>query len=243
MRPIVLLQFSPHDPPGHFESFCAARSLPLRVHRVDAGDPVPADCADLSGLVLLGSTASANDDAHLPWLAPVLSLVRAADADRVPVLGHCLGAQLIARALGARVFAAPARESGWQTLAVDECPQATEWTGLAAGTRVDAFEWHDEMSSLPAGAQRILTGRFCDNQGFVVRGLHLALQPHLEITEPTIREWAQRNRADVEQRVAAGDAPGVQPIEPMLRDLAARTRAAHALADRLYGRWVQGLRA
>lgn len=242
MRPIVLLQFSPHDPPGHLESFLAARALPFRVHRVDAGDPVPADPTELSGLVLLGSTKSANDDARLPWLPAVLSLIRAADADRVPVLGHCLGAQLIGRAFGAPVFAAPSRESGWQTLTVDAGPAAREWTGLPAGARIDAFAWHDEMSSLPDGAVRLLTGRFCDNQAFVVRDLHLALQPHLEITAPTIEEWARRNHAEIERIVAGGDAPGVQPIEPMTRDLQERTRAAHAVAERLYDRWVRGLR-
>ena len=242
MRPVLILQFSPHDPPGHLESFLTARALPYRMRRIDAGDPVPADAAQASGLVLLGSTDSARDEAHLPWLPSTLSLVRAADADRVPVLGHCLGAQLIARAFGAEVIAAPTQESGWQVLAVADAPAAQQWLGQPAGSQIEAFSWHTEMSTVPEGAVQVLAGRYCDNQGFVLRDLHLALQPHLEITAPTVQEWAHRNRAQVEQLVAAGDSPGVQPIEAMLRGIEPRLRAAHALADRLYDRWVQGLR-
>lgn len=242
MNPIIILQFSPHDPPGHLESFLAARELPFRVHRVDAGDPVPADASTMSGLVLLGSTGSANDEVGLPWVPQVLRLIRAADADAVPVLGHCLGLQLIARAFGARVFTGSTREAGWQTLVVDAGPEALKWTGRPAGTRVDAFAWHSEVASLPVDAVRLLSGHSCDNHGFVLRSLHLALQSHLEITPDTVREWAERNRADIERALDAGRTPGIEPIEEMVTDLDVRTREAHALANRLYDRWTRGLK-
>lgn len=242
MKPVTILQFSPHDPPGHLESFFASRGLPFTLRRIDTGDAAPPDADAMSGLVLMGGTVSANDDAHLPWLRAALQLIRVADASGVPVLGQCLGAQLIARAFDGAVFPMPTRETGWHVLQADESRLAQEWTGLQPGERAEVFEWHDEMSAVPPGGTRLLTGRFCDNQAFVVRERHLALQPHLEITVPTIREWAHRNREEVERAVASGDSPGVQPIDAMLDDVDNRARAAHALADRLYDRWAQGLR-
>ena len=124
--------------------------IDYQVIRVDQGEPLPTTAGDLAGLVSIGGAMGANDP--LPWIADELRLMRAADAARVPVAGHCLGAQLMARAFGATVTKNPVREHGWAELTIDNPALAREWLGDCADTPITALQWHADTFSLPPGA-------------------------------------------------------------------------------------------
>ena len=111
MQPVAIFRFSPTEGPGHFAEWLEARDLPRRLIALDEGQPVPAAPDAFSGIAMMGGPMSAND--ALPWIAPLLDLLRDAVAADVPVLGHCLGGQLLAKALGAPVTRAPVPEIGW----------------------------------------------------------------------------------------------------------------------------------
>jgi len=101
MKPVAIFRFSPTEGPGHFGDWLDAQYIAWQVIALDRGDAVPADPRAFAGIGMMGGPMSANDD--LPWNAPLLGLLRSAvDAD-VPVIGHCLGGQLFAKALGAQV--------------------------------------------------------------------------------------------------------------------------------------------
>jgi len=176
---------------------------------------------------------SVNDE--LPWIAPVLELIRRAVATDIPVIGHCLGAQLMAKALGATVSKNPVKEIGWGEVAVADNAAARAWFGSGDGFL--SFHWHGETFALPPGATPILSSRYCANQAFVL-GKHIGLQCHVEMSEAMIRLW-NRHWAD---EVNGNPGPSVQKPEEMYENLDRRLERLHQAADAIYSRWIAGLK-
>ena len=203
--------------------------------KIDEGDAVPGNPREFSGLVFMGGPMSVNDD--LPWIAPALALIRAAVAQDVPVLGHCFGGQLMARALGGEVTRNPVKEIGWGRVDVPESDLAAQWFG-AGVTSFDSFHWHGETFSIPPGAARVLASPWCENQAFVL-GPHLGMQCHVEMTPDVICTWCQdwgKEVMSLAQRVSS-----VQTPAQMTERVEERARALSAIADRIYDRWTKGL--
>jgi GMP synthase-like glutamine amidotransferase len=234
MKPVAIFRHYHTEGPGYFATYLDAGNVPWQLIRLDAGEPVPADPSAHSGLVFMGGPMSVNDD--LPWIAPALRLIRDAVARDLPVLGHCLGGQLIAKALGAEVTRAPVKEIGWGEVALAENPLAQEWFAGLAG-RFDSFHWHGETFDIPAGATRILSSRWCQNQAFAL-GNTLALQCHIEMTGELVRSWCASGAREI---AASAASPGVQPAEAIQADLDSRLAALHRVADAAYGRWCAAL--
>jgi GMP synthase-like glutamine amidotransferase len=234
-KAIVIFRHFPTEGPGYFAEFLDRHGIPHRTVRIDAHDPIPESIADLPGLVFMGGPMSVNDP--LPWIPGVLKLIRAAVAAGVPVLGHCLGGQLMSKALGARVTRHRVKEIGWLPVTTVDSAASREWlNGLPP--RNEVFHWHGETFEIPDGATHILRSRHCRNQGYVI-GNSLALQCHVEMTPEMVRTWAR----DGEREIAtAGPSATVQRRAQMLTSLAPRTAALHRIADALYTRWIQGLR-
>ena len=175
---------------------------------------------------------SVND--QLPWIPLTLQLIRAADSAGIPVIGHCLGGQLMARAFGGTVGRNPVKEIGWSQVEATANAAANDWLGDTAC--FEAFHWHGETFTIPAGATRILGSAHCANQAFV-RGPHLGLQCHVEMTEAMIRLWCRQWAAEGVPASAS-----VQSPTQMAENIEARIAAMRAVADRLYTRWIDGLR-
>jgi GMP synthase-like glutamine amidotransferase len=210
--------------------------VPWEVIRIDGGEAVPGDAVRFSGLVFMGGPMSVNDD--LPWIAPALKLIRAAAGGGVPVLGHCLGGQLMAKALGGEVTRNAVKEIGWGRVDVLQNGAAAGWFGAQLKS-FDSFHWHGETFSIPPGATRIASSPWCENQAFVL-GPHLGMQCHVEMTPELIRAWCQDWEKEVES--LARRAPSVQTPAQMTESLEDRTRTLNAIADRLYDRWSAALR-
>lgn len=233
MKPVAVFRHAPTEGPGYFASFLEARHLPMELIAIDAGAAVPADASAFSGLVFMGGPMSVNDD--LPWIPPVLALIRDAVARNVPVLGHCLGGQLMAKALGGSVGRNPVKEIGWGEVRVLDNAEAQAWLGDGPRQFL-AFHWHGETFSIPPGATRILESVHCPNQAFVL-GKHLGMQCHVEMTAEMVRTWCEVGA----EEIAASPGPAVQTPDEMGVDLDRRLAGLHAVADRLYARWVEGL--
>lgn len=233
MKPVAIFRHTPYEGPGYFATFLESHSLPWQLIGIDAGAPVPASPAAYSGLVFMGGPMSVNDP--LPWVAQELALIRAAVASDIPVLGHCLGGQLMAKALGAAVTHNPQKEIGWGTVDVLDNPVADEWFGNLTG--FTSFHWHGETFGIPVGATRILSSPVCANQAFAL-GLHLGMQCHVEMTEEMIAEWG-RIGAD---EIAAHPCATVQSPAEMLAGMPQYLATLHEVAGKLYTRWIGGLR-
>jgi GMP synthase-like glutamine amidotransferase len=232
VKPVAIVQFSPDDGPAYFRTYLERHSIPIRVIRCDFGERVPVRTDAYAGIGLMGGPMSANDP--LEWIAPVLALIRTAVTNEVPVIGHCLGGQLMSKALGGTVLANPIVEIGWGTVHVEDNPAAHHWFGP-----IDAFEsfhWHGETFTIPPGATRIATNAFCGNRAFAL-GKHLGMQCHVEMTPEAIRTWCA-NGAD---EIAARAGPAVNSIAEIETRLPERSGSLSAVATRLYDRWSEGL--
>lgn len=206
--------------------------MPARVLRTDL-DRLPVSAQDYRGLALMGGAMSANND--LPWVAQVLDLIRDAVARDIPVLGHCLGGQLMSRALGGAVSRNPVKEIGWWEVAVADNAEANYWFGGDI-RRFTTFQWHGETFTLPPGATGLLSSPYCNNQAFAF-GKHLGLQCHIEMNTELVHSWCESG----EREIAESGGPAVQSTAEIRRALDARLAALHAVADRLYSRWTAGL--
>jgi GMP synthase-like glutamine amidotransferase len=232
MKPIAIFRHVSFEGPGYFTTFLDERNLSWQL--IDSGDGIPGSPEAYSGLVFMGGPMSVNDD--LPWIPPTLALIRQAVAAGIPVLGHCLGGQLMARALGGQITRNPIKEIGWGQVERTQAPEAGHWLGDTQ--RFDAFHWHGETFSIPPGATRILTNTHCANQAFVM-GPHLGIQCHVEMTEAMIREWCEKGAAEI----AAADSPAVQTPAHMLAQSTTLLPAMSAVAETIYSRWISGLKA
>jgi GMP synthase-like glutamine amidotransferase len=233
MHPVAIFRYSPTEGPGYLAAYLERQAIPWQLIAIDAGAGLPAGVDGLSGVVCMGGPMSVNDD--LPWIPPMLDLIREAVARDVPVLGHCLGGQLLSKALGGTVSRAPVKEIGWGEVRLEPGVLAREWFGPNLDGFV-TFHWHGETFSLPHGATRILSGPYCDNQGFAL-GPHLGLQCHVEMTPDMVRTWCATGRREIER----ARSPAVQPVDAILAGLDARVAALNAVADRVYERWTAGL--
>jgi len=234
MKDIVIIRHIAYEGPGYFSEFLDNKGLSWHLVRVDEGEPVPDSVARFCAVVLMGGLMSVNDP--LPWIADELSLVRKAmDAD-IPVLGHCLGGQMIAKALGADITRNRVQEFGWHPIQCHRDADSDHWlTGLP--DEFDAFHWHGETFALPPGARRLFSNQWCEQQGFAY-GKSLALQCHVEMTDELIREWVAR--------ASPGELNG-EPSSPtgetILQQTPAKLAGMQKHADILYSHWIQGLNA
>jgi GMP synthase-like glutamine amidotransferase len=176
---VAVVQHDPSEPAGLLDELLAARSLPVETVPLYETGEIPPRTGD-AALVLMGGPMSVNDVDEYPWLNAEKALVRRAVDGGRPVLGICLGAQLIASALGARVYPSTP-ETGWTTLA------GTPGNPLFPPS-FRAFELHGETFDLPPGARLLATGDRVRHQAFAV-GSALGLQFHLEATPAMIAAW------------------------------------------------------
>jgi GMP synthase-like glutamine amidotransferase len=233
MKPVAILRYHRNEGPGYFGAYLDRKGVPWTLIRVDETEKVPGNPRAFSGIVCMGGPMSANDD--LPWIPEVLALVRRAVGAEVPVLGHCLGSQLMARALGGTVSLNPVKEIGWGCVDVARSDTARHWFGDVR--TFESFHWHGETFTLPAGATRIASNAHCENQAFAV-GPHLAMQCHVEMTAELIRAWCLSAKRDLE---ASQSSPAVQSAAEMEERIDERLVALHEVADRLYDRWIERL--
>jgi len=233
MKPVAILRASSTEGPGYFAIYLERRSIPWQLVKLDAGEGVPRDARKFSGLVFMGGPMSVNDE--LPWIEPALELVRDAVRKDVPLLGHCLGGQLMAKALGASVAASPVKEIGWGDVRVADNEVAREWLGQLQAFRT--FQWHGESFSIPPGATRVLENEHCENQAYAL-GKHFGMQCHVEMTAELIKTWLASGADEI---AASRSSPAVQAPDDITHDMESRLAALNDVANRIYERWSEGL--
>lgn len=246
MKPILILQHLNTDGPGWLGTWLARRGLPVDVRNTQQGQPFPDDLRGHAALAILGGEMSAND--AMPSLRQAEHLIRLAVQHGVPLLGHCLGGQLMARALGGRVKTAARPEIGWQRLRLQGDAAAwAPWFGPAEGGGVrpvaapTVFQWHYESFEPPPGALLLAAtgaGASLTPQAFALPGQPqaLAMQFHVEADADKISFWL--DECDPRSGFATGQARAVHSRVRIRRDTALHLAAQHALAHRIYGRWL-----
>jgi GMP synthase-like glutamine amidotransferase len=233
LKPVAVFRHSTNEGPGHIALFLTQHAIPWQMFHIDQGDAVPENAGDFSGLVFMGGVMSVNDD--LLWIQQELDLIRDAVAKDIPVLGHCLGGQLMSKALGGLVTQNPIKELGWGKVSVADNEIARHWFGDVK--QFDCFHWHGETFSLPPNATLLLSNQHCANQAFAI-GKHLGMQCHVEMTAHMIEDWC---RAGAETLAANLFSPGVQSAETMQAQMHDKLPQLNKVAEQLYRHWIHGI--
>ena len=233
MKPVVIFRHARTEGAGYLGTFLGQQNIPWCEVRIDLGHVMPTSVKDYSGLVFMGGPMSVNDD--LPWITIALDLIREAVAEDIPVLGHCLGGQLISKALGGVVGANPVKEIGWGDVVVTPHAEAQKWFGDTQ--QFLSFHWHGETFTLPQGAIHLLASQHCANQAYSI-GKHFAMQCHIEMTACMVETWCQIGEEEVQ---ASLNSAGVQTLDEIQRELPARMAQLNQVAHGVYSEWIKGL--
>jgi GMP synthase (glutamine-hydrolysing) len=183
---VLVLQHIACEPPGVYEDVLREHGAALHRVEVDAGDELP-DWRELDAIVAMGGPMSANDDAELPWLRAEKELVAAAVRAGVPFWGVCLGVQLLAASLGARVYAGQEPEVGVLPVELTE-DGARDPVFAALPSTFPSLQWHGDTFDLPEGAVRLAGSPAYPNQAFRFENAY-GVQFHLEVSAEMAREW------------------------------------------------------
>jgi len=192
MRAVCLLHV-PFEGPGHIAAWMNGNGWSLELVPLYAGAALPAP-ATFDGLVVMGGPMSVHDEREFPWLVAEQQTIREAIAAGKPVLGICLGAQLIARAMGGEVMPNAQKEIGWWPIrSVAEEGMDT----FRFADELEVFHWHGETFTLPPGAVRLAESAACRNQAFQLGRRVIGLQFHLETTPDTARALIEHARHEL----------------------------------------------
>ena len=179
---VYVLQHVPFEELGNIQPWLVQHNAEIHYCRLYANDPLP-DVNETDLLIVLGGPMSVNDESHYPWLVAEKAFLAQAIAAEKPIVGICLGAQLIASCQGARIYSNYAKEIGW----FDITAVAASGDVLPLPATMHVFHWHGETFELPAKAVLLASSVACNNQIFQLGQRVIGLQCHLETTADNAR--------------------------------------------------------
>jgi GMP synthase (glutamine-hydrolysing) len=232
VKPVLILQHQVPENAAYLTTWLDRNHVVYQICNAGAGEDFPSSIESYSALAVMGGGMSSNDPLLSNRQAEIL-ILQAIHRD-IPVIGHCLGGQLMSRALGATVQASPQPEIGWQPIHYEDTPLVREWFGDDPTPTV--IQWHYESFNIPAGATRVATSPACPNQAWAY-GKHLAMQFHIEINEVKIDSWVHEDDdkwADARQRYDS-----VQDKIGILSGIPFHLAQHQATADRIYTNWLK----
>jgi GMP synthase-like glutamine amidotransferase len=229
---VLVLQHIACEPPGEYETVLRERGANLHRVELDEGDRLP-PWRDFDAIVAMGGPMSVNDDAELPWLTDEKRAIGEAVRAGVPYFGACLGVQLLAAGLGARVYAGPEPEVGVLPVTLT-AEGAADPLFAALPPEFPALQWHGDTFDLPEGATRLASSPAFPNQAFRYGESAYGIQFHVEVLPEMAREWAQVPAyADYADRVL-----GEGGMARLLDEFDAAQAAMRATGRDMFARWA-----
>ena len=232
MKPVRIFRHVACIGPAYLGSFLDRNNIPYEIICIDEGITVPQKLDDISGLVFMGGSMNVTDS--LQWISEEKKLIQKAVNKNVPIMGICLGAQLMSAALGGKITHDPDMEIGWHAVEHDIENINNEWLKNLPEKFIP-FHWHADTFSIPEGATVLLHSQCRKNQAFILNN-SIAMQFHLEMTVEMVEEWVRLFKSDLEQAQSC-----VQNSHDIISNLENKIDELHHCADIFYGKWIKGL--
>ncbi len=237
MKPVMVVRHVPQEALGNLEIVLRGAGLDIQVVDCFAEswpefERAGLDPDQVAGLVIMGGPMNADETVRYPFLATEVQWLRVAVEAGLPVLGICLGAQLLAKTLGSRVYANRVKEIGWY--AIEMLPEGLADPLFAGGPATETVvQWHGDTFDLPAGAVHLARSAACQHQAFRHGSRAYGLQFHLEITPEMVVDWLGEQDMCVE-------VAGLDYIDPaeIRRRTPEAARAMSPLVERVFGRFA-----
>lgn len=228
MKPVRVFSHATSEPPGHIITLLDRLEYPYEMVCLEDGRHVPMELDNISALVFMGGPGNVNEPPD--WMKQEMTLIQHAIEKEIPVLGICLGAQLMSKALGGKIWQADSVEVGWHDVQLLSAAKDSPcFVDLPENFTV--FQWHAHVFSAPSGAVALATSECTECQAYSY-GKSLALQFHLEMTEKIITELTDKFSSDL-----VGESDCVQNRDEILNNIKANCEQTFAIADILLTPW------
>ncbi len=232
MKPVRIFSHATSEPPGYLVKLLDRLKYPYQLKCLEDGKQVPMDLEDISALVFMGGVGNVNEPTE--WMLQEMSLIQKAKKQSVPVLGICLGAQLLSKALGGKVWQADSVEVGWHN--VQLLPAAFDHPWFAQlPQEFTVFQWHAHVFSPPSGAISMATSQCTACQAYIL-GNTMAIQFHLEMSEDLISSLTEKFASDL-----IGESDCVQNREQILMNISEHCQHTYEIADKLLEPWFNSI--
>jgi GMP synthase-like glutamine amidotransferase len=230
---IAILEHAAHETPANILPWAETNGHEVQRIKLYDGEKLPAPEAN-DAVIVMGGPMGVHDEEKFPWLQDEKAFLKKARDAGKKLVGFCLGSQLLADLLGAKILKAPYKEIGWFTLELTpEAKQAPLFEGIESPFL--AFQWHGDTFELPAGALPVARGNVVKEQGFVVGDQILALQFHPEVNWDEVARWIKQGTAEMNE---AAKNPYIQRPYQLLASPERFVQAEamlHTLLDRFLG--------
>lgn len=231
MKPVLILEHQSPEQIAYLGTWLIRNNISFEVHNAVVHKQFPDSINNYSALAVMGGAMSANDLLYTNRQAEIL-ILQAMNRD-IPVIGHCLGGQLMARALGARIDKSPAPEIGWQNVEYVSDSEAIEWFGENPTPKV--VHWHYESFEIPHGAKLLASNSACPNQAFSF-GKHLAMQFHIEMDTDKVAYWMSEDEDEWKKNRELHES--VHDSVRILRETELYMKQHQETADFIYKNWL-----
>jgi GMP synthase-like glutamine amidotransferase len=233
MKDILIVKHIPIEGPGKLGEYLERNGIGSQTVELSLGDKLPSSPQDFSAIVILGGPMNVYQEKRYSFLKEETRFIQQVLRTEVPLLGICLGAQLIAKAAGAKVYQAEAKEIGWYQVGLTPAGISSPlFCGLPESLFV--FQWHGDTFDIPEGGELLATSDGCPHQAFRYGNCAYGLQFHLEVTAEMIKEWMRSYDTELEQLIRAG----VMNRRDILRDTYKVTDEYYKNACRLFSNFL-----
>jgi GMP synthase (glutamine-hydrolysing) len=233
MKRLLVLQHVPHEILGTLNPLLKRAGFRIRYVNFGRHPDAKPKLDGYDGLIVLGGPMSVNDSDRLPHLTTEMKLIEDAMKRNLPVLGICLGAQLTAKTLGARVYPNHQKEIGWYDVSpTEQAPSDAMFAHFDAREKI--FQWHGDTFDMPEGADHLAASHLCAHQAFRYGTNVYGLQFHLEVDEPMIHRWLKvpENRREIRELHGDIDPDHIHEQTPQ------HLPRLHELSNRVFGTFI-----
>ncbi len=228
MKKVLVFRHVPHESLGTLEPFLNSLKIAVEYCDLFRHSSVPKDPKLYSLIISMGGPMNADETDRFPFLASERLLIKQAIDLNQSVIGICLGSQIIARALGAKVYRGPQKEIGWHSINVTQAGSKDPVFGMISEKKLVVFHWHGDTFELPKGAVHLASSDLYPNQAFRFHQNVYALQFHVEITAEIILEWINQNKNEL-----AETKPAVTK-EMLIQDTSKYMGKLSEITDKIY---------
>lgn len=216
MKKVLVIQHVPHEGLGIIGPMLDAEGIGADFIKVYK-DKLPRDAKGYDGLIVLGGPMGVYEEDTYPFISKEIKLIQSALKDRLPILGICLGSQLLAKAAGASVYKGTAKEIGWFNISLtEEGKKDRLLMGLPGELTV--FQWHGDTFDVPSSGVNLVSSELFPNQLIKVGPCAYGVQFHLEVTERMVDEWTEVNEDELKPLGIDGDVI-IEETETRIYDL------------------------
>ena len=229
MKKVLVFCHVPHEGLGTIEPFLKHLAVDIEYCDLFRSDTVPSDPSTYDFIISMGGPINVDETEKFPFLKSERTFISDAIHAGKPVLGICLGAQLIARALGAKVYPGTQKEIGWYPIRLSEAGKTDSAFANIGASEPVVFQWHGDTFDLPKGAALLASSAVYSNQAFKFKTSVYAFQFHIEITREMIYDWLEKGGEELRS------SDSLISKEKIAREIDQYTTQLQEMAERVYG--------